>query len=593
MDEIDNMDLPVMAFMVDWKDGVTERLDWLTDTLPDIRGNEQTRALRLTPRREFDATLTLWGQERQYWDLWLHRMADKEFIFPLWHDSFRMKGFGTFLNLLRFDPVENDVKVGDILMFRGSSSLDFMLVRVVETYTGEEPRVIIEGEWPLTAGNQRWPSNSRLFKVARGRLAAATTATPVTDQASRSKITVECVREQPANANVDGLDIYMGLPVMTVEPNRKESIDQVYEWAFGETDSNTGRRFRKSVMGRPSVRQKQTWWLKGRANKRVFRSFLERQRGAARTVWLPTFNNDMSLSRDIAAGAQSIYCKAFGFAYTGGPSSGREHIAIKTRAGYLYRRVTGTAAALAGEERLTITPALPASLRMVDVLRISWIDTARFENDRFEIDHATTLEGLATCAAIMKTVRDERVAPAILSAPIPASMMSANRCGQPEDPCVPLPVDYAHQFTLRPGDLFCNPQWSGNLNVEWPDYRPNGPTGELFGAFGKSLVGGETRIVQYERFVANDPVLQGQKMLEFVQTDFNNWVLRLYFDPPTTGPRFINLFPAARYCSSGGGPKDENGYGRLEIIHATPANPDGISLGLRVAGGNTDSRWDW
>lgn len=599
MDEIDNMDLPVMAFMIDWKDGLVERLEYKTDVLPDIAGNEQTRALRLTPRREFDATLTLWGQERQYWDLWLHRMVDKEFMFPLWHDSFRMRSFGTFLNLLRFDPAAEGVEVGDMLMFRGQSSLDFQIVRVAQTIQGQDPHVLLENidgqPWPVTAGNQVWPHNSRLWRLQRGRLVQSSTVEPVTDRSSRTKITVECTREQPFAASVDGMDTYLDRPVFTVEPNRSASLDQEYEWAFGESDNSTGRRYRKSDSGRPTVRQKQTWWLKGRQSKQTFRAFLERQRGSARTLWLPTFNDDITLSRDAAIAAQSIYCKRFGFAYTGGVSSGREHIAIKTRGGYLYRKVTGTAAAGPGEERLTISPPLPTGLRMADVKRISWMDVARLENDRFEIEHVTDTHGIATCAAVMKTVRDERVPPAILSLPIPLAQMNSARCGEEDDDaCAPLPVDWVHRFTLSAPVYQCNPNWDGNVAFEWPDIRPNGPGGKPMNSYGGYWNAARPDETIYDNFVANSPILQGQKLLTFTMEDFNNWTVTLYFDPPSLAAqdRYINIFPSARFCGSWNGPKDPDGYGRFEMTHSVRGSPP-VSLGLRGAGGNSDARWYW
>ena len=52
-----DIDLPVFAFEPNWRDGVTETLEWLTDVLQSkISGYEQRRSVRITPRRFFEAS---------------------------------------------------------------------------------------------------------------------------------------------------------------------------------------------------------------------------------------------------------------------------------------------------------------------------------------------------------------------------------------------------------------------------------------------------------------------------------------------------------------------------------------------------------
>jgi hypothetical protein len=47
---------PRLEHPPNWKNGITETLEWLSDVLRNSYGAEQVRALRLSPRRTFEVT---------------------------------------------------------------------------------------------------------------------------------------------------------------------------------------------------------------------------------------------------------------------------------------------------------------------------------------------------------------------------------------------------------------------------------------------------------------------------------------------------------------------------------------------------------
>jgi hypothetical protein len=89
---IADADLPVWTIKPNWANGIRETLSWLTDVLASTYGPEQRRALRLSPRREFEMTFNPIDAVRSYFDLWLHRMGSFEFMVPLFHDAGRHDG---------------------------------------------------------------------------------------------------------------------------------------------------------------------------------------------------------------------------------------------------------------------------------------------------------------------------------------------------------------------------------------------------------------------------------------------------------------------------------------------------------------------
>lgn len=422
MIEIADADLPVFPFKVNWKNGISERLEWKTDILGDLVGNEQRRGLRLHPRRDFEVTLTLWDGERSFLDLWMHRMVGTEFLFPLWHDSVRasqpaLQGQKT----IWVDTGGLEFGIGSYGLLRGLTAMSFERFEIAAIYPDR-----IETVDNLA---KSWASGTRVEPLVRGRMSDQTRMAMKSSRAAETQAEFQTTRAQLYDEGVDSADQYLGLPVLTKQPNRTDGIDVQAVWSFFESDSGTGRRYRKSEVGRAMASQKHSWFLRGRTAKAEFRSLLYRLKGALGTIWLPTFADDMTLAQDAPVNAASIYINEIGFDYTGGPTSGREHILIETTTGRLYRRVTGTAVAPAGQERLTLDAPIPAGLARASVRRISWIDTARLENDRIEFNHVNAADGVSTVSSIFKTFRNERTPPEILSVPIPESGMVPGSCG--------------------------------------------------------------------------------------------------------------------------------------------------------------------
>ena len=432
MAEIADADLPVFPFRVNWKSGISERLEWKTDVLRDLVGNEQRQGLRLTPRRDFEVTLTVWDQERSFLELWLQRMIGTEFLFPVWHDSVRAaQEAAAGQKTIWVDTRDLEFGIGSYGLLRGPTALAWERFEIAEVH--DDHIVTVEN---LV---NDWPKGTRVEPLIRGRMSDQTRTNLASSRAGETQAVFEATRAQPFDEGVDSADQYLGLPVLTAKPNRSDGLDVQHLWDFHESDSGTGRRYRTTETDRAIIAQKHSWFLHGRSAKGSFRSLLYRLKGALKPVWLPTFNEDMVLAQDAAPAASTIYIEAIGFGYTGGPSSGREHVMIETTSGRIYRKVTGTASAPAGQERLVLSASLPTGLLRKNVRRISWMDTARLQNDRIEFDHINAADGLSKVASIFQTYRNERTAPAILSAPIPHADKGNGPCGDDVVLCYPVP----------------------------------------------------------------------------------------------------------------------------------------------------------
>ncbi|MBY0261792.1 MAG: hypothetical protein K2Q20_05585, partial [Phycisphaerales bacterium] len=496
-----------------------------------------------------------------------------------------------------------EFRIGSYGLLRGRTALSYERFQIAEVH---DDRIVTVANLAAT-----WPRGTRVEPLIRGRMTDQTDVTARGSRASETQCVFEATHEQPYDEGVDSLDQFLGMGVLAMEPNRSEDVTQAFQWAFSESDSLTGRRYRKSDTQRAIVHQKHSWFLKGRTAKAAFRSMLYRLRGAAKPIWLPTFNEDMTISRPITLGASSIYVKAFGYAYTGGATSGRNRIMIRLRDGTrLYRSVTGTAASgSATEERLLVSPPFPADLSLKQIVSVSWIDASRFENDRVELNHVNAADGVTTVSGIFQTFRNERVAPEILSAPIPGATKGATPCGTdvPENPdtCVP-PTREGHLTHIEWfHKIPCNQNYTPYRNLTMGgNWQPNAPHGRAFYQFnGLGPNVGTNGFAQYEFDDYINPssphyldpaysALQGQLLIQGLIT---NQTVQLDFIGATHVPEGVwqlQVQYPAFYCGSVG---LDGGDVAVRYCKADPEHPACLPTeqDLGYIGGNYPYTYSW
>lgn len=82
--------LPVFSVIPNWKEGLLERLEYKTNVLTSTSDAEQRRAMRLYPRRSFEASFLREKSVRSRLDTFISGNGHGEFLMPLWHESLRL-----------------------------------------------------------------------------------------------------------------------------------------------------------------------------------------------------------------------------------------------------------------------------------------------------------------------------------------------------------------------------------------------------------------------------------------------------------------------------------------------------------------------
>lgn len=414
------MPLPTWTIRPNWKQGVLERLEFLTEVLTSSSGVEQRRALRLSPRRSFEFTVNPVGPERSFLDLWLHRMTEQLCNVPLWHDKGRLSAPALVgATVLAFDNTFREHAVGGLAILY-ASAFDYEVVEIDE---------IDDGGLTLVEGTTKaWPKGTAIYPLREAWMRSDGTASALTSRVGEMQVLFSLEGMNDYTTEIDTGLVHEGRAVIRIAPNRASPFDLDFVRQSYESDSQTGRRYRADDAGRAFTISHYNWQARGREAHHNLRAMIYGFNGRQKSAWMPTFNDDMILARPAALAANNISIREIGYEYTGEVTSGRDRIFI----GGEVLKISGTGAPLgAGEERLTLvgptTAAHPAGRCG------SFLDVARMDQDTVEIHHHTDSDGMCEATAAFRTFKDERVVDGPIYYPIPISEEALTLCGEPDD----------------------------------------------------------------------------------------------------------------------------------------------------------------
>lgn len=432
--------LPVFSFRANRREPMPERLSFLTDVLRASGGAEQRRSLRPTPRRTFEADFLLTGRERTFWDLFFNTLAGQEVMVPLYWESLKLDAPLTagVSDRINFDTTYREWQYGDgdLALLMGDSALDYEKVQLFGVDDNG-----INLALPVS---RTWPRGTRLVLLRRGVIDEwsdpAHKSAGVSTATAQFRITVQ----NPWTPEEDDSDLYEGLPVFTDEPNWVDDLAVNYAHEIVEMDAQVGLPYRVDRLDRALVGQAHRFFLTGRQRLARFRDLIYRHRGRAGSFWLPTFKADLKMVADVGAAATQIEVENVGYLYTGGPTSGREYIAIKHDGGTILRKVLSVVpGSTAATEKLNLDAAMGLDLAAGQVRRISFADVARFDTDEFEITHHGGIDGHHDVSTMFRTFKNTRTAPEPISEPIPAGSMNSIRCGEWSERAICFALDWS------------------------------------------------------------------------------------------------------------------------------------------------------
>jgi hypothetical protein len=197
------------------------------------------------------------------------------------------------------------------------------------------------------------------------------------------------VTEDMTDASAEAYPAYLGYPVVD---NPRETIKDVSDKVEREVDtfdSKTGPIANYALKSAPTTAMSLSITTTDLQDMINVRSFLASVRGRWKAFWLPSWNADFTLTKDISPGDSFIQIEAIGFAATYAVGT---DVALITASGFaLAIRVTSVTTS-AGNELLHFAGAFGSGLSKDIVYKACKLTLSRLDADRVEIQY---MPGLA------------------------------------------------------------------------------------------------------------------------------------------------------------------------------------------------------
>ena len=381
---------PVWMFPPNWGNGVTERLEWITDVLPSETLAEQRISRRLTPRRFFRASFLLSGVERKRFASALAGKGSEVWLMPVWPDIAVLTASASAgTDTLSMDTRWREHRVGGLVLLRGSNSSRWE-VGTIESLTDSSLTLISNLE-------SSWGVGTKVYPAVLCRLEFSVSETKRTDQAVEANVAFRLDQKNPYTSVV-ALDEYRGTYVYSQRPDDSEELETSYSRQLSIVDNQLGIPLVQDVSNLQQTLSAYLWSFVGREASHTHRSLLYHMRGRAEEVWLPTFMDDFSVSADIAAFDTAISVTNCGYTQYGARRPGREDVFIELRDGSrFYRRILSSAVVDADTETLTLDAPLFRACPVAQIRSVSFLQLSRLGQESFELEHPADTDGLTQC----------------------------------------------------------------------------------------------------------------------------------------------------------------------------------------------------
>lgn len=384
---------------VDWSNGVTEQLTWLTDILRSDAGYEQRRALRLAPRINLEADVLVYGAERQYFDHAMSGWSARTFVLPVWpQQQWLATAHSIGSAVIACDTANRNFRAGRLAILRGETAFDNETVEILSVASNS-----LTLKRPLL---KAWPKGTCLAPAVTAQLNALPQMIKRTDSVMRTHVTfnvteaVDYPESMPATS-------YRGFPVFEDKPDETNDLTHSHERLLQQLDNSTGIPLQLDTAKAAFWLYQYSFLTAGRAQQHNMRGLFYALRGAQKAVWIPTHSSDLTIKAAISAGSNILDIQWCGYARFAFGQMGRIDIRIQLRSGtVLYRRIISAVELNSSTERLGVDSNFIAPILATDVVMISYICLARLSNDSVTIQHVTDSDGVAKCDVTFRGVRD-------------------------------------------------------------------------------------------------------------------------------------------------------------------------------------------
>ncbi|MDR1647830.1 MAG: hypothetical protein LBR88_07340 [Zoogloeaceae bacterium] len=390
------------AWPPNWKEGVAETLEWQTDVLQSPAGFEQRRALRIAPRRGFEAEYLIHAQARQVLDSFLSAWSDKEVVLPIYTDAAWLAAeLPAGADFIPCTTARRDFSEGGraLLIPEAPDSATPLTCEAVDV-VGVEPGGI-HTRWPVA---RTWPPASRLLPARRAWLTEPPEMTRLSDRLISMRARFEVVEPCDWREDWTPAQTWQGIPVWMTPPNENKDLSIAVERLTTQLDSLFGARVRHDSAGLGFYSREQRWLLADDAGRDDFRRLLYWLRGRQRALWLPTFADDLTVTAPVGKDDDRLTVRRAGYARYGLGRPDRENIILWLADGtVLFHRILAAAENEANDtELLKLSGTFSRRIEPGEFVRISFLCLVRASSDSVSLQHHSGEHGVSEASILFR-----------------------------------------------------------------------------------------------------------------------------------------------------------------------------------------------
>jgi hypothetical protein len=376
--------LIVFSFEPNWREPITENLEWLTDVLTSHNDREQRMALRQDPRRAMKYLFTFETQNKvnlfqgQLWG-WQQQV----FVVPIWPDwQFLSANIGIGTTVVNVNTQLRDFAVSNlVLLWR-----DYLTWEVVEIQSLTSSQITLK-----KANICAWTTRDRIIPIRLGRLSRSLQIARPTATLAEATLSFSYEVGSAVSANRLGTSTWLqfqGLDVLTLPPNVADGDpDEAYERDFDTVDQGKGTWFVSDHSDGPMISRPYKWLLKTRQEIMNFLAFLEVRKGKAIPFWMPTWSKDLEQVQDMGASDLNILIKNIGYTRYIKHHTNRSMLIFYPSDGSapIVKTITGCGESSNNTETLSLDTSFGVIKHPADFKAISFLTYCRMDQDAFEL----------------------------------------------------------------------------------------------------------------------------------------------------------------------------------------------------------------
>lgn len=380
----------VYSFDHNWTDPVIERLSWLTDVLRMRSGKEQRIKIRQKPRRTFEYTALIGGQDeldqRRRFDALFYGGQNEPVMVPFWTDAFELSaqlnsGSGSLNTLPKLNGY--DIDADNYLMFWR----DYRTYEVVQilAVTAQGPPGQVNF---VTDTVNTWPVGTRVVPARLCIHAPSVNGEMFATDIKATKAVFELIVPASTAANnfravTPTLDTYRSTDVL-LNPGLDGSNAHAFERTMQLLDFKTGPFHYDSIQAGPFGTIDCNFELNGRTEISEFLGWLRSRAGRFKGFWVPTWEKDFAPV--VSTAADEFTAASFGYTANYNLVEGRRDVAfINANGTASYRRLTASSDDGTLETFQTDTN-LPS---LTNLERTSFLRYCRLDHDEVELTWQT------------------------------------------------------------------------------------------------------------------------------------------------------------------------------------------------------------